>query len=389
MKIKYFLIPLVLTIFLLVGLSEASTTTPILDVILNSQTPYPVPPGENVIIEAALQNSGYGNAENKVLEIVPKAPFTLLPGQDLTKTFSNIPAAGFVTNSYELFVADDTPSNNYELDFHLYSTGTKTNYVIETILIRVQGQPKLVLTNLTVDKEVEPGGIATLKAKIKNIGTGKAKQLQVDFNSTTLLIPVLAKGSVYIGDLKQSEEKEIDIEIAVDKSAEHKTYTTYLTATYKDESNTEATKTFDIGIPVTGSVLLNVIKIEPDFARNVLKIEVANKGTTSAESVEAKLIVNGKALDIDYVSQIKATKKTTFSFPLVSKGTGKLEIKYRIPGLEERITEKDVVLEYTNPNAGSAAGNFVTVVIILVVIYLLYRKFIQKKTVRSLVFREK
>ncbi len=134
-----------------------------------------------------------------------------------------------------------------------------------------------------------------------------------------------------------------------------------------------------MGIPVTGSIRLDIINIEPNYNRMALDIEVANKGTTDAKSMEAKLMIGNETIGIDYLSTLKATKKTTFSFPLVMKGQGELIINYVGPGLEQNQVSKLVTLDFQPQSGNGTLSLMIGVIIILIIIYFIWRKFFRKK----------
>lgn len=355
--------------------------SPSLDTVLVTQSPYPVEPGENVNIEIEIQNTGYIEASDIVVEIIVNDPFRLLPGEDVKKTFANIPGRGSVKTSYNLHVNESALTGDYEIEFNMYISTDPGTYTRGTVSVNIQGEAELILESLeSLPSKIEPGVSASLIVKIKNIGTGSANKLNIKLNSThEELIPVLAGGSAYVGNLAPNQIKTAELELSVSSLAEHKTYTLTLTAEYRDESNTATEKDFSVGIPVTGSILLEIIKIEPNYIRNTLKIEVANKGTTEAKSLEAKLIIGGETIDIDYISSLKANKKTTFDFPLVLQGSGQLLMNYIGPGIESNQVSEDVVLDLEAPSDGNGVTWFVTAVIIIIIIYFLYRKFFRKK----------
>lgn len=373
-----------LALILIAPLASAQTitvgevvTTPATDIVLTSQTPYPVEPGENVNIEIEVQNSGT-TARDTTIEMVVKDPFTLLPGEDLEKSFTSIPSRGSVKTNYNLFVSSDAITNTYEIEFRVYTGTSRQSYMRDEVVVNVQGTPELVLEDLQISDGV-PGGDVNLTATVKNIGTGTARKLMLSFESTEELLPLLAQGSVYLGDLQPGQTMTAVIGLSVDESAEQKTYTSSITADYRDESNTLSEKTFSVGIPVKGSVSLDVIKIEPDYRLDKLKIEVANKGTTEAKSLEAVLTINGERVDVEYVSSLKATKKTTFSFPLRLQGTGTLTIDYTGPGTERNQAVKEITLNLLPPSDGGAGTAAVAVIAVVIVVYFLWRKFLRKK----------
>jgi len=379
---KIWTLALISALVLLILNANVRGFSPALSTVLVAQNPYPVEPGGNVNIEVQIQNTGYSGAVNAVVEIIAKDPFKLLPGEDVKKTFANIPGSDFVTTSYNLHVNESAITGDYDIEFRICQGEAPSSCNSDVISINVQGEAELILDSLeTVPSKIEPGGMADLIVRVKNIGTGTAKNLNLRLNSTCdELIPVLAKGSDYMGDLAPGQTKTGELRLSVSSAAEDKTYTLILTAEYKNENNTAAEKEFSIGIPVTGSVLLDVITIEPNYNRNILKVEVANKGTSEAKSLEAKFIVEGKVVGIDYISSLKANKKTIFDFPLILQGSGQLVMDYIGPGIEKNQTVEDIVLNFEVPSSGDGTMIFAGVIVVIIIIYFLYRKFLRKKT---------
>jgi hypothetical protein len=352
-----------------------------LNVVLTNQTPYPVEPGSNVDVGVQLQNTGRDNAQNVYLEMVSGDPFRLLPGQEAIKFFSQVPALDSVKASYKLNVNSSAITNNYELAFKLYFSDQPGSFITKTVNINVQGVPDLVIDGITTSpSSIEPGGITSIKATVMNVGTGSVRNLQVSFDSSFDEIkPILSKGTVFVGDIAPGRSKDVTFDVSVDSAAEEKTYTVTLAADYKDENNNAITESFPVGLPVSGSISLDIIKIDPLADRDALRIEMANKGTASAKSIEATLIVNNKTVDVNYVSELKATKKTTMDFsPLpMSGGVAQLSISYIGPGLEKNSITKEVSLNFQNGGSSGGDGVGVTiiaVIVIAVVVYYFWRK---------------
>lgn len=376
------LVPISLLIFLglIVSITSAQNA-PILDIVLVNQNPYPAEPGQNVNIEVEIQNTGLWGANNVIIEIATKDPFKLLLGEDRIKTFNLIGAGNSVKTSYNININKSALTGNYELEFSIYLDDISGTYTKESVSINIQGVPKIILEDVQIAPDtIEPGGTVTIIPKIKNIGTGTANQLQAELISNSSdIVPILSRGLVYIGDLEPDETRVVNFELSVDTSAEQKTYTTTLELEYKDDSNTLQEKAFSIGIPVSGKILLEIIKIEPNFNRNILRIEVANKGTVVAKSIEAKLIVNNETIDIDYLSQLKANKQTTFDFPLVLGGKGKLVLDFIGPGLEKNQVTKDIVLDFNIPQGNGTTNWLLILIVIIVILYIVWRKKFRKK----------
>jgi len=361
--------------------AQSSGQAPVVNIVLTKQTPSPAEPGQKANIEVEVQNTGFGDASNIVVEIFPAAPFSLLLGSEKVTTFSRISASSSARILYDLEVDDSASSNQYDLEFRIYYASNPAGYVSQKVQVNVQGQPDFIIdTTWTVPEDIEPGGRVKLYARLKNVGTGTAKQVQASLNSTSgLLIPVLASGSVYLGDIMPQQDGVAVIELAVDSTAEQKTYPSTLTVSYKDETGAAVQETFSLGIPVTGIVNIEIINVEANFERNVLQVEIANKGTADANSIEAKLMVGGIDAGVDYVSQLKATKKVTLEFQLVQEGGGTLLLNYTTPDLRRGSVAKEVPITYQNPNQGSPVSTLIIVAIVAVIIYVVWRRFFRKK----------
>ncbi|RLJ09975.1 MAG: hypothetical protein DRP15_01700 [Candidatus Aenigmatarchaeota archaeon] len=351
-----------------------------ISIILASQNPYPVEPGETVDIEIQVQNNGYRSAENVFVVIDVSDPFVLVAGEDTVKSFNSISPMGSVTATYKLRVKDNTVSGDYDLKFKIYMGSMTGVYKTETVTISVRGEPRLILTGIdTIPANIEPGRTIQILPKIKNIGTGAAKNVQFILTSDTdVIVPVLSGGTAYIGDMLPGEEKSFELVVNIDTSAEYKTYQATLQAVYKDESNTDREESFIIGIPVTGKVLIELINTEIDLERNLVKFEIANVGTADAKSIESTLVIGNKTVGVDYVSQLKASKKTTLSFPLVERGSGELTIEYIGPGLERASVTKTVVISYQS-GKGSDITAVIVVIVAVVCVYILWKKFGKKR----------
>ena len=351
--------------------ASAETYASNLNVVLTNQTPYPVEPGANLDISIQLQNTGRDAAQSVYLEISPTDPFELLPGQEVTKFFSNVPGLDSVKTSYKMHVKSSAITGVYDLNFRIYLGSTQSSFITKKISVNVQGTPDLVVDSIvTSPSSVEPGSISKITAFIKNVGTGSARNSQFQFNSSSEEIkPVLSKGTVFVGNIIPGDTTAVEFEISVDSSAEEKTYTSSITASYKNENNNAVTETFSIGLPVRGTVTLDIVKVEALSDRDTLRIELANKGTTSAKSIEASLMLNNKTIDVDYVSELKATKKTTMDFsPLVTSGVAQLVINYMGPGLEKNQATKEISLNIQGSGSGDGLGITIVVLIVVVVV---------------------
>ena len=368
MKKTLFLFGLVLV--LLVSNAYAQTYLPSINIVLTQQIPNPVEPGQSVNLEIAIENDGYSAAENMVVEFIPKPPFSLLQGEIVKREFTQIPATGSIKTTYRLYADLIANTNDYELEFRVYGKLTPDNYIKKTIIVSVQGRSELIVDSVkTVPENMEPGGLATILFKIRNVGTGTVRNAKATLTSVSdEIIPVYSAGRVFVGNIEPNETGEVSMQVSIDSSAEYKTYITNLQMDYNDENNEEQSTIFSVGIPVTGSINLDIITVEANYNRNKIEIDVANKGTTDAKSLEARLIVDGETIGIDYISSLKATKKTTFDFPLIFAGSGQFVIDFVGPGLEENQFTADIIFDFVPQGDGGTSSLLFIVSVVVVIV---------------------
>ncbi|UCC91502.1 MAG: COG1361 S-layer family protein [Candidatus Aenigmatarchaeota archaeon] len=317
---------------LLLAISQgAHAITENLEVVLTKQNPYPVEPDQVFDIEVSLQNTGYGTAEDIVLEILPQNPFTLLPGQEDTKTFSRIPVQDHVTASYKLHVDKNAISNNYELEFRYSQTYSQTGEAVQRtgkVMIQVQGKPKLILGEIeTSPDEMEPGDSVTITTKIKNVGTGSASFMEAALvSNTTYILPVLSGGLYYVGEIKPGLTGEAIFEMSVDNSAESKTYSGTLTLTYKDDSGTSQTDSFSIGLPIKGNPVIEVLSAKID--NSAFKVDIENIGTAIAKALKITFVQDGEVKDSSVANELKPTKHKTIRFYGFRQGAAIINVSY-------------------------------------------------------------
>ena len=91
---KYPILVFLVVFFAFATLVNSQIAAPHIEIELVNQNPYPAEPGKNVNVEVDIKNTGLGDATDIVVELVSKAPFTLLPGEEAIKGFSRITSKG-------------------------------------------------------------------------------------------------------------------------------------------------------------------------------------------------------------------------------------------------------------------------------------------------------
>lgn len=250
-----------------------------------------------------------------------------------------------------------------------------------------------------------PGEKFSLDVKLINVGDAGAQDVTVSLGLADPFIPVDTTEK-YVGDVDAGKTIDASFDISVSWDAEIAPYAVPLKVEYK-VGGTSYSVEKNIGIDVSGDVQLEIIKV--DTSRGNVQVNVANLGTRPAEGVKATLIMpqrNQSGQDemsreeiaerqasmqerassrgssgslgmlsgrpqrggftgrqaassgtqgtvggdqVDYKSDIKPTKETTFTFSSTPSGRATLVLEYAGPN-NERVTQTEVL------NLGASSG---------------------------------
>ncbi len=358
------LIPLFLVIFLLPVIVTA-VSSPEISITTAYTNPYPVEPGKSVDVSLEISNSGSSDAKNIVIEVEPNDMIKLL--ENPKKEINLLSVGDSRILNYKMFVDSSAISANYELTVSVsYENSNKYNYKVQ---INVQGKPDFKILNVDTGS-VNPGDKADISVDVQNVGSGKAKRVSAEFSSTSTYIkPILAGGNVYIGDINPGEKKTIKFNILTSSNAEYDVYTGKINLTYDDESGNKLTKSFDVGILVSGEPKFEIIKTEVKKESQELSIEIANTGSAEAKGIRANLLIDNKTFDVDYITSVNIDKRTTLKFILPNTNIAELELSYESPD-NNKFTQNDTIVwsaTYTFPS-------WIVVVVIILVVYILWKK---------------
>ena len=369
---KIFLFATLISMVLIVGLPEIFSQATLYQ--LNVETvftdPYPVEPGKNLVLSLTLSNSGSADATNVIIKLEATGPFTLL--ESSKKEISSVKVGSSRIIDYQLFVDSSAVSTLYEIPVRVKYGADKE--LIKKVQVRVQGKPKFELLDVS-SGTISPGDQAEIKIKLQNVGTGKAKRTSVTFSSTSEYVKsVLSGGIAYLGDVNPSGVKETTFTILASPDSEYGIYTGRINVTYDDESGNELTEDFDIGILISGEPKLQVYKVEADREDSDLTVEIVNIGNAEAKAIAAKLIVDGKVFDVDYVTSIKIDRRCTLKFTLPKSMMGELELSYEGPDNKQYSQTDDISWVMV-----SGFPTWILAIIVLVIVYVGWKKKLWKK----------
>jgi len=328
--------------------------------------PYPVEPGKNFVLSLQVTNEGEEKIDTAYVELDPHYPFTVL--ETPRKSVSNLGVGSNKIIEYDVFVDSSAISTVYEIPVKIIYGSLST--VTKNAQIRIQGTPQFEILGVKTN-EINPGDRGILNIQFQNVGTGTAKKMTATFTSSSDDIkPIFSGGSVYINEFEAGKKDWISFDILVDQNAEYGVYTGTITLKYNDESGSNHTDTYNIGVLVSGKPHFDIVKSEIDSKDKELEVEVINSGTAKGIAIKSELWINSKLFDTDYVTQVKMDKKTILKFNLPKKATsGVVKLYYRGSDNKEYTQEENIAWQPVNET------NYLLILIGLGVVgYLVWRK---------------
>jgi hypothetical protein len=130
-----------------------------------------------------------------------------------------------------------------------------------------------------------PGETVKLDVVLKNVGKADARDVTLGLSLSEPFVPV-DTSERYVEEVAAGETLQTVFSVNVGYDAEIQPYTIPMVLTYK-VGGTTYTVDKSIGVDVTGKVILEIINV--DQSRGNLQVEVANIGSRTAEGVKAIL----------------------------------------------------------------------------------------------------
>jgi hypothetical protein len=285
-----------------------------LELEVSSISPNPAKPGEDLLIKVNAENTGDEPAKNVIIGIEEVSPFIFKystsgiygSGTNTERFFQidQIQPHSMVELNFHFKVDPNTESGDYQLKFTIKdNSGTIFSKIIP---IHVEGNPDLVLTdtqilpvneNNSFSEAIVPGREFYLRTVIKNVGTGKAKNIRVmiNLNNSSPLVP-LEDNVRFVENLSTGDSENLSFKLLLGSNANVQPYTIPLWITASNDTETfQIEKAQEIGINVFNRAKIDIssLKFDPGIlvkgqqVSMILRLE--NIGEGEARAVKAKL----------------------------------------------------------------------------------------------------
>ena len=183
-----------------------------------NQDPDPVKPGDVLEIRLALQNTGYEDLENCVLEIKPEYPFKALTGETLVKNIGTLGKRYEDTRQkvvkFKLGIENNVNEGKYPLKVYIYTTKDNGRLTLtKEFDIEIDSESNAEIEYISVEKMV-PGQKTNLVFGIKNVGNSPLKNAMFSWDCTNdVILPVGSSNVKHINLIDIGDTANVSFEV--------------------------------------------------------------------------------------------------------------------------------------------------------------------------------
>jgi hypothetical protein len=309
-------------------------------VVSEEVSPEPVEPGQDVTVKIRVYNDyvygvpGYGNGSggNATVSLDVKYPFYLKTGSNMDEPLICMGCSK--DYAYYLAVDAGAVSGVYPLTVKVSRGAIEREYGIN---VKVTGVPDVVCDAPQLASPVQSGGVFSVQAAFRNIGTGAARNVKV--SSSTDKFVILGAGQKVIESLPPGNGTQLKLDYVVDESVKSGSYSIPIRVSYVDERGKGYSSPTEIGVLVENPAKLGIesLKKTPDgdyFSGEAAQVQVRveNMGDGDADNVRAILTLPDGTSLVSYLGKLKPDDDAPAVFSYTPDAPGNysciLEISY-------------------------------------------------------------
>ncbi|MEW5896898.1 MAG: hypothetical protein AB1668_04355 [Nanoarchaeota archaeon] len=306
MKKSWLFLFVIIILILLTTFASAVVTTshssPEIKVLLLSQTPDPVEPGQVVEVKFKVENNGTALTQDAIIEALPQFPFTLyndVAKKNIGKLRASQTGADAAIVSFKLKVDEQALEEDTELELKVHIGDAAIVYTHNEFLIDIQTHDAVLdVTSISViPEQIAPGGTGEVDIMVKNLADSLLKDIKfkLDFSSSSVpLAPYQSSSERRIASLQSKYQNSLRFKLIAKPDATPGLYKIPLNISYNDEKgNSYLVEDFlamTIGEAPRVKAYLKKSTVQKAGEEGKITLEVANAGNTEVKFVEMTLM---------------------------------------------------------------------------------------------------
>ncbi len=376
-----------------------------INVTMINHEPNPAEAGRYVTVRFKIENSGGDNAEDVVIELLPKYPFSLDPGESAVKYIGSVRSrqlgdTGVITD-YRLKVDENALEGNNEIELR-YKVKNNAWIKLESFYINVRPHDILLsIESVDAPKMIKPGEMSKVDINLKNLALSFIKDIKVRLNLNG--VPFASIGSTnrkIIKEMGADSEATVSFNLMAEPDADSKLYNIPIEIEFLDRLGTVYAKNETVGLIIGAepdlSVIIDSSEIYSSGGTGEVTIKFVNKGVTDVKFLNIVLkdgeykIISPKEV---YVGNIDSDDYETADFKLtLNKVKGNevilsILVEYKDANNNEYSKNIELPLKLYSAseakaigakNGNSTVGIFIVIVIVAVGFFI-YRRWKKKK----------
>lgn len=210
-----------------------------LSIDLLNQDPDPVKPGDILEVRLGIENTGYEDVENCVVEIKPEYPFKSLSEEKPVKNIGTLAKRSESERrkvvKFKLGIENDIKKGQYPLKVSLYTTGnTEKTSLTREVMIDIDSESNAEIEHISIEKLV-PGEKTNLTFGIKNVGNSPLKNAMFSWEcASDIILPVGSSNVKHINLIDTGETANVSFEVLTNVNTKPGLYKVDMVLTYDD-----------------------------------------------------------------------------------------------------------------------------------------------------------
>lgn len=296
-------------------------------IIISKVDPQPVEPGRDLTTDVTLFNRETGDTGFFSVALDSSFPILFKSASD---NLTNINLCGGCKKDFKYFLSIDSSavSGIYTAYVRAFSAGS--GEVRQKVEIKVQGKPNLIFSTESELGNVTPSSKFSVALDITNIGTGQARQIKIQPESSSFI--VLGGAIKTLDSLNATETKQAVFDFVAASDLSANSYLVPFRMIYLDEQGSTINATQNLGVRVVnkGEISIQTIKVVASDGSSVITAgrpftiiaRLENVGTGDADSISSQLECPFSEAKKAFLGQLKKDEDAPAVFDVTSSRPG-------------------------------------------------------------------